>query len=258
MPDNELLIETPWETRNLGRRSFELSAAALADSAYAAVGDAIADAVRNSGSIFVHARVSRDQLDRIPRLQALGFYVVECSIEPFLALDKSKTLARFAETPGAFVPARFRARTLQFEALAPDNTGQRDSVRAIAGESFVDDRFHLDHQCPAGVAGRRYRYWVEDLLADTTVHFHVLRLDGAPAGFFAHRKDHLILSGFSRTYAGSGLGEYFWLSICRVLQATGQSTARSRVSCNNLASLNLFSRMGFKFRATTYSLHCWR
>jgi hypothetical protein len=258
MPDHQLLIETAWETRNLGRRSFELSPAALADPTWAGVDGAIEAVARESGPVFVHARVDREQLDRIPDLQAMGFYVVECSVEPFLVLGKSVALARFADTPSAFFPARFRMRDLRFTAIARGNKIVEDSVRAIAAESFVDDRFHLDHQCPVGVAGRRYRYWVDDLLADAGVSFHCLVLDGTPVGFFAHRDDHLILSGFTRAHAGSGLGAYFWFSVCRVAQAAGHAVARSRVSCNNLPSLNLFSRMGFKFRATAYSLHCWR
>jgi hypothetical protein len=252
----QTLVETPWETRNLGRPSFELAEAALADPAGTA--RALEQAVHDHGSIFVHARVPRERLHDLPALQKLGFYVVECSIEPVMQLQRNEGLQRFIADPAAFVPKRFQGRAVACTQLKRGDQALENAVRAIAAESFVDDRFHYDHQCPPGIAERRYRYWVDDLLATPDVVFHLLMLDGAPIAFFAQRRDHLILSGFARAHAGTGLGEYFWFAVCRYAQEAGHTALHSRISCNNLPSLNLCVRMGFRFRGTGYSLHCWR
>jgi hypothetical protein len=252
----QLLVDTPWETRNIGRASYELTEAATANAE--ATGRALGAAVHERGAIFVHARVGRKRLACVPALQPLGFYVVECSIEPVMHLNHNEGVQRFAREPAAFVPRRFQGRALGLAQLVRGHRADEDIVRTIAAESFVDDRFHNDHQCPPAVAERRYRYWVDDMLAAPDVVFHLLQLEGQPIAFFAQRRDHLILLGFARAHAAEGLGEYFCYAVCRYAQDAGHTVLHSRISCNNLPALNMCVRMGFKFRGTAYSLHCWR
>jgi ribosomal protein S18 acetylase RimI-like enzyme len=256
-PVADILVETPWETRNLERPSFEVAQEQLAAADFDALAWALGMAARKHGRMFVHARLPMRWIDRMSLLQRLGFYVVECSLRPRLKLAGNTRLAQFLREPDAFVPRRFRRRRLALTQLKP-NAPDTALVRSLAAVSFQADRFHLDFRCPTVLASRRFRLWIDDLLADTAVRLHLLHLDDQPIGFFAHRRDHLVLSGFIPSYAGAGLGEYFWWAICAKVQADGFGAAHSCVSCNNLPSLNLFTRMGFRFGGTAYSLHLWR
>jgi len=50
------------------------------------------------------------------------------------------------------------------------------------------------------------------------------------------------------SHRGRGLAKYFWSAVCRHLFAQGQREIRSSISFVNIAVINLYSTLGFRFR----------
>ena len=49
-------------------------------------------------------------------------------------------------------------------------------------------------------------------------------------------------------HRGRGLAKYFWSAVCRHLFEQGQAEIRSSISFTNIAVINLYSSLGFRFR----------
>jgi len=205
----------------------------------------------------VQARVRLDtSLMRV--LAGSGFYLVEATICPLVVLEKSGPLRDFVANPSSFLPARYALADIRIVSLERTDAALCAAVRKTAGESFSDDRFHADHNCEQSVADRRFVYWVDDLTGDPGVAFDVMLLKERPIGFMARKAEDLILAGFARKYTGAGLGDFLWLSVLRKLKEAGLNQARTLISVRNTSVLNLYARLGFKFRDPRVTFHYWR
>lgn len=190
-------------------------------------------------------------------LQQQGFYFVETALVPHSILKKNELLARFVDSRSDFVPARIDASQLELVLLDKHDEAQCDEVRGIARESFSDDRFHLDANCSAAIADRRFSYWVDDLLADDAVVFYLLIYASNPIGFMARKDANLILAGFAKKYVNSGLGDFLWLSVLEDMKRQGIHQTHTMISANNTSVMNLYARLGFKFKNPAVTLHYW-
>ena len=253
MDGKPCLEPLPWETRNLGVPSFGVTSSFFDHPDESLLEGALAGVGREHPRFFVQARCTTDS--RVSRmLESNGFYFVETSVCPTVTLSRCDALDRFAADPSAVLPRRFDRADL---AVAPVDAATSEAIASIADESFVDDRFHADHKCPEGVAGRRYRLWLGDLLRDPSVTVDTLLLRGQPVSFMASRLGDLLLAGFAKRYVNAGLGEFFWLSVLDRLRARGVSRVTSRISIGNVAALNLYVRLDFKFRDPQSTFHLW-
>ena len=257
MAATAILEETPWEVRNLEVPSYMVSARFFAAPDFAGLERELRSQTAAHGRFFVAARLGKNALLHVPRLQALGFYVVECTVSPTMALARNPVLRAFERDPASFLPRRYRIEELEFRTLPAVPPDQVPLIKGMAHDAFLDDRFHCDHQCTRAIADRRFSLWMDDLMRDPAVRFDLLILRGTPIAFFARKRDHQIVSGFARERASSGLGEFFWLSTCKAVKEEGHAAVHSLISCNNLQSLNLCARCGYRFKDTGYTFHCW-
>jgi len=257
MPDTVVLKETPWETRNLGVPSYAVAASFFDTPDFAGLERELGRLAAEHGRLFVMARLGRSGLSLVPRLQRLGFYVVECTVSPTMALGRNRVLRAFERDPSGFLPSRYRPEEVEFRTLAAVLPGEATMIKAMAHDAFQDDRFHCDHQCPRAIADRRFAYWMDDLTRDPEVRFDLLLLRETPIAFFARKGSHQIVSGFAPGRASSGLGEYFWLATCKAVKGEGHAAVHSLISCNNLQSLNLCARCGYRFKDVGYTFHYW-
>jgi hypothetical protein len=257
MTDAEMLKETPWETRNLGVPSYAVAPTFFDAPDFAGLERNLQALAATHGRLFVAARLGRKALALVPRLQSLGFYVVECTVSPTMVLGRNPVLRAFERDPADFLPRRYRIEEIEFRTLARVPPDLAESIRAMAHDAFQDDRFHCDHQCPREIADRRFAFWMDDLMQDPEVRFDLLILRGTPIAFFARKRSHQIVSGFAPARASSGLGEFFWLSTCKAVKDEGHAVVHSLVSCNNLQSVNLCARCGYRFKDTGYTFHHW-
>jgi len=253
-----ILTETPWEERNLGIKSFALNESCLPALDQRVLAGELASLQQAYGSLFIFARLPSAHLSLVPCLQQCGFYLVEAALCPVIQLDKSAVLQAFHADAASFIPRRFRCGNINFTTLKHRQDDAVATVSAIAGESFSGDRFHMDFQCRQALADRRFALWIGDLLRNKDVIFDIVEVDGKAAGFMARKENHLIIAGFSKQYVRAGLGDYLWLGSLRCMQQAGLRYAETLVSTNNIPSINLHARLGFKFRNPQYSFHCWK
>jgi ribosomal protein S18 acetylase RimI-like enzyme len=68
------------------------------------------------------------------------------------------------------------------------------------------------------------------------------------AGFFAFSRNKILLHALSESFRGKGLAKYFWSAACEKLFSQGFSELISSISASNLAVLNLYASLGFRFR----------
>jgi len=254
--DLNIFTATPWEDKNLAMKSFALNSEHVSSLNSSLLSQQIKIITEVHDHFFISARLTKNALHQVPLLQAHGFYMIECTVSPFIQFKRNKPLASFKKNPSSFLPKRFNSNDISFSTVTHLNKPS-DHIYAIARESFTTDRFHMDFQCPENAANMRFENWTKDLLNNNAIDFDLLEVNGELAGFMARERNHLILAGFSRKYQRSGLGDYLWLSACMAVETLGHQHADTLISLNNLPVLNLYSRLGFKFRDTQYSFHKW-
>jgi len=253
---DDCLSHLEYETRNLGMPSYALTSNFLENADLGCLASTLAERIAQSNSLFVQARVVPEQFSALTAIEASGFSFVETTLDPYTVLGKNSVLQNFQENPNTFVPRRFNSSALGFINMDQNNQAACESVKRIAAESFVKDRFHVDPRCPNHLADKRFVYWVEDLLKGDTL-FQLLLYNNDVIGFMARKRQHLILAGFSRKYSASGLGDYLWLSVLSDMVSEGLAQAHTRISVNNIPVLNLYGRLGFKFKDPAAMFHYW-
>jgi hypothetical protein len=159
-------------------------------------------------------------------LHDAGFYYCDTLIEPWCTPDK---LAHFDHPEVAFSTQ---------VALEP--------VAAICRGAFLHGRFHRDFNIDPAQADRRYENWLCQLHGEGRV-LGLLFKDEV-AGFIAHVNGSLVLHAMGEAHRGRGLAKYFWSAVCRHLFEQGQAEIRSSISFVNIAVINLYSALGFRFR----------
>lgn len=252
----EYFNQLTYETRNLGVPAFALRDDFFADPDESALRDSIIELQKNYECFFAQAKVEKEHFSIIPVLGRCGFMYIETAIIPFTHISKNRVLQSFLDDRRAFLPKKYYSKEISL--LTPNSVDSNlaEEVRKIASESFVDDRFHLDPFCTNEQADRRYVNWVDDLQKSSAT-FHVLMLQEELAGFMIRRQEHLVLAGFTRKYAASGLGDFLWLSVLAAMLDEGLTSATTQIAVNNTNVLNLYTRLAFKFRSPATIFHLW-
>ena len=209
------------------------------------------------GGIFVQAKIDQDHWSLTQLIGSAGFYFIEVALTPYLNLRKSPVLDEFDRDPASFLRGRFELGEIDFGPLDREDNSQCQAVREIAGSSFKDDRFHLDPNCDSGTAHRRYQLWVDQMLAEDTNQFYIMTHGNQVMAFMVQRGTRLPLAGFAQSFTRSGLGDFFWLSTLSQMRRQKLSRVSTGISTNNTAILNLYARLGFRFRNPTAVFHYW-
>jgi L-amino acid N-acyltransferase YncA len=206
---------TPWDRRALGIDCYELADAAP---------DTLAAALARSG----HYSVRIDPLDRDAKadLQRHGFYYCDTLIEPWCTRSRLRT----ATDPDA----------------ALDTQPDLDAVLAICHGAFRHDRFHRDFAVTQAQADARYDHWLRELHAAGAVRGLVH--NGVLVGFVACQDTRLVLHAMSEAARGHGRAHALWSLVCTEQFDAGAQEVSSSISAANLAAVNLYATLGFRFR----------
>lgn len=245
-----------YETRNLGRASFAITDEFLNAPDNFDLNTAIHTLPGENGELFIQARLLPGQMAAQLVIAKHGFHYIETALTPTCRLSKNLLLENFRSNRAELLPRKFLTAALQVCTLQPGDSECHEQIKRIAAESFVSDRFHIDPHCLNHLADRRYVLWVTDLLQSDAC-FHLLYNHDQLIGFLVRAGSRLLLAGFARTYAMSGLGEYFWLSVLNSMAAEGIELVTTQISTNNLPVLNMYARLGFKFRDAVSLFHYW-
>lgn len=211
-PDSRIR-PVPWDKVAFGFDCFEMSNpdAATLEAALATPG---------------HYTVRVDPLADKSALQRHGYYYADTLIEPWCTADR---LVRFTHADTSFSTA----------VPAP-------AVLGICRDAFLYGRFHRDFNIDRRKADDRYENWLKELHRDGKVYGLMFRQD--VAGFIAHAGGKLVLHAMSRDYRGKGLAKFFWSAVCAQLFAQGHAEIQSSISFVNIAVINLYATLGFRFR----------
>ncbi len=116
----------------------------------------------------------------------------------------------------------------------------------ICNGAFSHGRFHRDFHLNQVQADARYNRWLSQLHAAGKV-YGLIYCDEL-AGFMAIDGNKLVLHAISKLLHGRGLAKYLWTPVCRMLIEQGHAEVISSVSTCNIAVMNLYASLGFRFR----------
>lgn len=116
----------------------------------------------------------------------------------------------------------------------------------ISHGAFSYGRFHRDFNLKRELSDLRYDRWLKKLYKIN--HVFALLLNNKCIGFFAYQGNKIVLHAINKNYRGKGLAKYLWSAACNELFNKGHKELVSSISASNLAAVNLYSSLGFKFR----------
>lgn len=207
------LSATPWDRKVFGFPTWEVVAP---DETL------LAELAAHPG----HYTIKVDPLASAELLHRFGFYYCDTLLEPYA--DRS----RFREYP--------------HDAVAIAEHPAREEMIALCHGAFRHGRFHRDFNLAGELADRRYSQWVGQLCDEGNAF--ALLYQGDVAAFFGFRADKLVLHAMAERFQGQGLAKYLWSRACRELFQRGHEELCSSVSASNLAIVNLYASLGFRFR----------
>lgn len=207
------LTPTPWDSIAFHLNTFEINDYSR---------EALSEASETTGhyTVKINPLISKDLLHEF------GFYYCDTLIEPFCLCQD------FSPFENSAVSIR---KDMELKPLLN-----------ICNSAFVHGRFHRDFNLERPNADSRYKSWLAQLHEAQNVYG--LFYNSALAGFMALDGCKLVLHAVSDDMRGKGIAKYLWTPICKMLFEAGHEEIYSSVSASNLAVVNLYARLGFKFR----------
>ena len=155
-----------------------------------------------------------------------GFYYCDTLLEPFARQN-------------SFI-------SFHHDSMEISTTVPLSDLLEICDGAFAYGRFHRDFNLNPIAADERYNNWLSQLYEESTV-FALLH-ERQVAGFFACIGGKIVLHALADDFKGKGLAKYFWSRACTELFKNGHPELSSSVSAANLAVMNLYISLGFRFR----------
>lgn len=202
-----------WDRAAFGVESYEIMALSR---------QALELAVNEPG----HYTIRMDPLASKKLVQDYGFYYCDTLIEPYCPFD------------------RFSG----FEHSGVEITADMDLnlLLEICHGAFSHGRFHRDFNLSRINADQRYDNWLRQLHVAGKVYG--LMYHGTLIGFIAAEGNTLVLHAVAESFRGHGLAKFLWTPVCKSLYAKGYTELVSSVSAANVAVMNLYASLGFRFR----------
>jgi len=213
MRNDEQLMPTPWDKNVFGIDTYELKSV-------------FTDVLERIKKMKGHFTVKVDPLSCKKKLQEAGFYYCDTLIEPYC---DSKGFKDFYH----------ESARLSYDINIED-------LMKISDGAFSHGRFHRDFNLDKKLADSRYNNWLREFYDLKKII--ALMYEDDLAGFWCVNEGKVPLHALSVKYRGKGLAKYFWSAGCRELFSKGFKEISSSISASNLAVLNLYASLGFKFR----------
>ncbi len=210
---HEHIVETFWDSRVFGIPTYEITA----------LSEEVLTSIREMPG---HFTVRVNPLASKQLLHEHGFYYCDTLIQPHCTED----------------------RFVAFEDGTVHTTSSvtLDEIRALAHGAFTHGRFHRDFNIRSDLADSRYDRWLQDLFYAGNVFGLCYATE--LAGFFGVSENEIVLHALSQRYRQRGLAKYFWTAGCRQLFKAGHAEIASSISASNVAVLNVYASLGFRFR----------
>lgn len=209
----QLIKDTSWDAAAFGLHTAEISTCSA---------EALQLALQTPG----HYTIKVDPLTSKQLLHEYGFYYCDTLIEPHCAAKNMKVL-KHADC--------FIGKNMEWQELLP-----------ICHGAFTHGRFHRDFNLDRASADQRYDTWLHQLYQQQSVYGLLWRRE--LAGFIAYSGNSLVLHAVASAYRGKSLAKYWWSAVCAERFGAGCAEVTSSISAANVAAINLYASLGFRFR----------
>ena len=218
--DNQIVLKkTPWDQEVFGVNTYEIIVSS-AQMLSLSINQIIKD--KRLG----HYTIKVDPLWDSKILSHAGFYYCDTLIQPYCVKEN-----------------------LIFHDHSKISLSQNNSLEAlinISNNAFRHGRFHRDFNIDEKKSNLRYNLWLTQLFTEKKVWG--LMYDQELVGFWGFFEENILLHALKIEHRGKGLGKYLWSLACQEMFNQGYQEIRSSISAANLAVLNLYISLGFKFR----------
>ena len=234
----------PWDEEIIGApvaaiSSIEVSGDGLAVASY----DVFRDWCFTEGIVLVSCRLPQARLVETGFLESVGFRYIELNFRPHITDISRRDLGR---------PDGIR--------IEPALPSDEPAIAEIAAQIFDTGRLHLDPFIGAEIGNRRYRAWVVNAFRNPDQQVLKCLLEGRIVGFFVVEgpvsdQRFWSLIGLAPGLGGQGLGRRVWQAMLRWHRDEGVSEVSTSMSSHNIAMMNLYVGLGFRFPAPSTTLH---
>jgi len=202
----------PWDTKAFGCSCFEVEYPL----------GTVTEQTTEAG----HYTVKVDPLADKGPLHRAGFYYSDTLLEPYCRREMLQ-------------PA-------ESHDVAISHDCSLDELLALSQGAYRHGRFHRDFNMPTELADLRYDNWVRDLFA--AGNCFGLLIKGELAAYFAVNGNKVVLHAVAQSFRGKGLAKPLWSVGYQRMFELGHSEVCSSVSATNMAVVNLYASLGFRFR----------
>lgn len=209
----QLINDTPWDAAAFGLHTSEISAYST---------EALQLALRTPG----HYTIKVDPLASKQLLHEYGFYYCDTLLEPYCTAENLNVFKQADCSIG---------KNMAWQALLP-----------ICHGAFMHGRFHRDFNLDRVSADKRYDNWLHQLYQQQNVYGLFWREE--LAGFIAYSGNSLVLHAVAEASRGKNMAKYWWSAVCAERFGAGCAEVISSISAANVAALNLYASLGFRFR----------
>lgn len=144
--------------------------------------------------------------------------------------------------------------------ITPALESDLSAMQSIAERAFGHERYHIDPRLDPRLGDLRYGRWVKNSLNHSRQQLlKVTDSEQIVALFiveFRERKSvYWHLTAISPQWQGRGYGQRVWRAMLRRHQAEGQDCVMTTISARNIAVLNLYAKLDFRFLPPEMTFH---
>lgn len=215
----KFIRETPWDKKVFGFPTFEI----VVDSEETL--SLHLNQLKKS-ELKGHFTIKIDPLWNTYCLLENGFYYCDTLVEPYICKEK---LNYYNDEKISII----RENTLE-------------ELLKICDGAFTHGRFHRDFNIEKKLADQRYNSWLTQLFKEKKIWGFIYKQE--LVGFWGFSENKILLHALKSNYRGKGMAKYFWSLACQEMFKLDYQEISSSISASNLAVLNLYSSLGFKFK----------
>lgn len=195
---------------------------------------------------YVLAKVPVAKLDIIHKLEGMNFKFIETQFELVNEIEKDRLIKK---SKMEILKNSYFKEILYEKEL-------NEILVNVDSKLFETDRIALDPAFNMEIAAFRYKNWIKDEYINKTSAICKIVYNGENAGFFMLKTNEVqaqsLLVGLYNQYKSKGLGI---LVVDKHLEYCFENKIRevtTRISSNNLKSLNVHLECGYKIKAVNY------
>lgn len=196
----------------------------------------------------VSTRIHADDILKSIFLESVGFRFVEFTYSPQYNLENYQVCVDTNENC--------------IEAHIVDDSAELDSIIAIAKRCFVNERFFVDPRLESNLSNERYGRWVTSAFRSERQNIIRVSLRSQTIGFFlieeSGRDVYWHLHAIDPEFQGKGLGYQTFIEMIKIHKTRNIKTITSKIIAKNLPIINLYSKLGFRFKRPEIGFHWYR